>query len=165
MPLIETDSATQAFIDPVIEAVTVMFDSMFGSGVRQTAINSTQSDTLYETTSLIGLAGDYSGSFCISAPNETLFAIVKRALDLDRTEVDRLCRDSLNELANVIAGYAKDRLIEDDIKLGLPTAVQGCGVAINYPQAAEPIRIDFESDMGRLMVVIGLVRRPKGDSQ
>ncbi len=165
MPLIETDSATRAFIDPVIEAVVVMFDRMFESGVRQTAISSTQSDCLFETTSIVGLAGDYSGSFCISAPNETLFAIVKRALDLERTEVDRLCRDSLNELANVIAGYAKDRLIEDDIKLGLPTAVQGRGVAINYPQTVEPVRIDFESDMGRLMVVFGLVRRTKGDSQ
>lgn len=161
MPLIETSCATEAFVVPVTEAVTVMFDSMFGSGVRQSAVSRTSADSLFEVSSLVGLAGDVSGSFCLSLPVETVFALVKRALDIEPDSINRLCRDSVNELANVIAGYAKDRLVEEEIKLGLPTAILGQDIAINYPHSSEPIRIDFESDMGRLMVVIGLVQKKK----
>ncbi len=161
MPLIETACATENFIEPVTEAVNVMFDSMFGCGVRRTAVAKTNSDSVYDLSSLVGLAGDYSGSMCLSMPVEAIFALVKAAVDIELNEINRLCRDTINELVNVIAGYAKDRLVEDDIKLGLPTAVQGAGVAINFPQNSEPIRLDFESELGRLMVIIGLVRKPK----
>lgn len=163
MPLIDAERASQDFVAPVIEAVSVMFDKMFAAGAVEHGQCPFQSGSLQNVTSIIGLAGDYVGSLCLSVPQEALFKMVQTAVDITPTTVDRLCRDSLNELTNMVAGYAKDRLIEHDIKLGLPTAVQGDGVSINYPANAEPIRIDFESDFGPLMVVFGLVRRNTGE--
>lgn len=118
-----------------------------------------ETDSLLEMSSVVGLTGKVRGSVCVSLPRDVVLQIVNSQFELDETSSKRVAIDCVNELANVIAGQCKQILSEDGIGIGigLPNFVTGTAVYIKFPQNSSPLRFEFGTDFGRVLVVVGLI--------
>ncbi len=151
-------SMTAAIVNPIIAATKDTFSMMFDSQVqrKQLALKTTDIH-FHDLNAVIGLSGDASGSICISVANQTAFEAVRRILDMEVDTIDRIVTDTVGEIANVIAGSAKDRIQELHLELGIPNVIRGQNVQIDFPLAAQPMYMTFETDLGDLMIVFGFV--------
>jgi len=65
--------------------------------------------------------------------------------------------DAIGELTNMIAGAAKAKLENLQLSLGLPTVILGRSTRIAFPSRATPISIPFRSDLGPLIIEVGIL--------
>ena len=155
-----TASATTSIMNPIIQSTIQAFEMMIGTTPKKVGVRLHSDDDIFHTLSaVIGLAGDVKGSVCLTLPATTAKAAVKAILDMDVDDDSRLLRDTVGEFANVVAGTAKDMLVDCEVELGLPNLIRGDHVRIMFPEQAQPMRIEFESEIGSFAIVFGLVMR------
>jgi len=140
------------YINPFIESVSELFATMLSSKAKRGDVTLTNKGR--ETMSLvaiIGLSGPARGTVALSFPVDTVFRVVGRLLGDEPTEVTEDVTDTVAEMANIIAGGAKARLINSDtpaIDLGLPTVGAGADYQVMHPSQAAWLEIPFTSDLG-----------------
>ena len=88
---------------------------------------------------------------------ERLVGIVDSALGVRPTEIDAQVVDCIGEVTNMIAGAAKSRLEHLQLSLSLPTVVTGGSARVAFPSRATPISIPFRSELGPLIVEVGIL--------
>ncbi len=151
---------TTSVINPLIQATFETFEMMLDCKSRRTRLSLKDDTTqLYPITAVIGMTGQAAGSICLSFSREAACTAVKRMLDMDVDEITPLVCDTVGEFANVIAGSAKDRLADLSLELGIPNIIRGQNVQIDFPSNAQPLVIQFESDIGPFLIICGFVNR------
>jgi len=146
------------FINPFLLATAAVFENMLSVEVRrQTPYVRKALEPQYAITGVIGLTGKATGTVAFSLPEEAALAITQRLLGERPAAINAQVTDAIGEVTNMIAGAAKARLAELELSLGLPTVVIGRDACIAFPSRAVPIAIPFDSDLGPLVVEVGIV--------
>jgi chemotaxis protein CheX len=151
-------SVTAAIVNPIIAATKDTFQNMFDSPVTRKHLGLKTPDTKFHgLNAVISLTGDAVGSICLSVPEETAFEAVFRLLDMKVDRPEGLVSDTVGEMANVIAGSAKDRMTQLNMELGIPNVIRGTNVTIDFPSSANPMFVTFETSLGEIMIVFGFL--------
>lgn len=155
-----TASLTTEIVNPLIESTIDAFSLMMDVSCRKRGLSLKQRGTaLYPISAVIGLTGRIAGTLCLNVSQVAAFNIVKRMVDIDVSEVNRLVCDSIGEFSNVIAGSAKDRVAQLELEISIPTIIQGVDHNITFPSDCQPICVDFDSDVGPFRILFGFVER------
>ncbi len=141
------------YINPFIESVYDLFSTMLSTEVKRGDVEiSTEVPPSRDIVALIGLSGPARGIVALSFPVATALAMVGQMLGTsDMRVVDETVRDGVAELVNIVAGGAKNRLVNGDgppIQLSLPTVVRGNSYSVHYPSRSAWLEIPFTSDLG-----------------
>lgn len=149
---------TAEIVNPVIAATTSTFEMMAGVSLKRTELQAFDRMTsLHEISAIVQLSGDPRGSICLSIERRAAFALVRVMLDSVVHEVNSLVLDTVGEFANVVAGSTSSSLSDLDLRLGLPSIVQGTRHQISFPPGSVPMAAHFTSPLGRIMVAFAFI--------
>ncbi len=154
------DKMKVEYINPFIESLHNLFDTMLGCPVDRGNPNLTRKDgNPRDITALIGLSGNVKGTVALAFPALTALAMVSKLLGMEIKTVDETVTDGLGEIVNMVAGGAKAKLSELEeppIDLSLPTIVRGSSYTVNYPSGSTWLELPFKSDLGEFNLRVTL---------
>ena len=146
------------YINPFLLSTANVFEQMLGLElVREAPFLRKAFSPQYEVTGIIGLTGKTTGTVAVSLPREMALSITEKLLGQRPPEVNAQVIDAIGEMTNMIAGSAKSHLEHLQLSLGLPTVVTGCSTCIGFPSRATPISIPFRSELGPIVVEVGIL--------
>ena len=149
---------TADYINPFLLATASVFDSMLAVKIeRKKPFLRKAFDPQYEVTGVIGLTGKATGTVAFSLPSAVAIAITAKLLGEQPTSVNAQVADAVGEVTNMIVGAAKAQLASLELSLGLPTVVIGREACIAFPSRAVPISIPFATELGDMVVEVGIV--------
>ncbi|NOY13201.1 MAG: chemotaxis protein CheX [Deltaproteobacteria bacterium] len=107
-------------------------------------------------SAMIGLSGDFSSMLGIHCPGKIGMAITGEMLGMEVKEVDADVKDTLGEIANMVAGGVKEAFAAEDInlELSIPTTVTGKSYTVSSPTRSNRVIIPFDLEQGRFFVEI-----------
>lgn len=153
-------SLTVSIINHILAATFDTFDMMMDVKCRKTGLSLLSPETqFYSISAVISLTGKAGGTLCLSFDQATAFETVRRLVDIEVNEVDGLVCDTVGEFANMIAGSAKDKIAEMELKLGIPNIVRGENHRVEFPSVCQPMVLDFSSDIGPFRIIFGFVEK------
>jgi chemotaxis protein CheX len=107
-------------------------------------------------SSMVGLAGTYSGLVSLHMPSQLALMITGFMLDMEITEVNDDVIDAMGEIANMIAGSFKQHLSKGglDILLSTPSVVNGKEYVISLGNNSNQVAVRFAADDYWFMVAV-----------
>jgi chemotaxis protein CheX len=140
------------YINPFITATSTVFKTMLN---LQTSMDKpflkNDKITTGDVTGVIGLAGDRSGSVCVSFTENGAKVVYKTLMGDDCTEVSPEVVDAIGEITNIIAGQARKEFERAglNLKASIPTIVVGRGSELHMlsdsPMVSLPFSFEVES--------------------
>lgn len=112
-----------------------------------------------DVSGIIGMSGsNVSGSMAISFPEKVACDIVKRMLGDDISKINDTVTDLVGEITNMVAGGAKNQLMENgyDIGMASPVVVTGKGHTIIHKASGKRILLPFTTEVGEFYVEVCL---------
>jgi chemotaxis protein CheX len=108
-------------------------------------------DTL---TSMVGLAGSYSGILAIHCPKNLAILITSSMLGMEVTEIDDDVNDAMGEIANMVGGDVKHIFSPKgaDINLSIPTVIYGSDYVLESMSSAESLVMPFQCSGDRFLL-------------
>jgi chemotaxis protein CheX len=150
--LAEDQSVDVNYINPFIEAVDSVFNTMLNVQPKRNGVRVNHGEGSAGTssiTSIVGLSGQISGVVALRFPPNTALQLAGRMLGSELAQVNDEVVDAISELVNMVAGSAKAKLAYDPpLELGLPTVVEGTGYKLKYPSKSVWLEVAFTSDAG-----------------
>ena len=107
-------------------------------------------------SAIIGLAGDTRGAVVLSFSRETAIAIVSKMAGHELKVLGNEVLDGVGELVNIIAGNAKQDLLDFRIEISLPGVVTGKSYKIHWPEGIPVVAIPFKTELGPFTVSVSL---------
>lgn len=147
-----------AFIDPIEESAVNVFETMLGCTPTRTDV--TISDSFrneFDVTGVIGLSGQASGTIIISLEEQVALSAAGAMLCMECSQLDEDVLDVVGELTNMIAGNAKARLEQYEMKLALPTVITGTEHVIRFTSKVRPAIVSFQCKWGKFSIEVALV--------
>ena len=147
------------YINPFIEAVTNTFQTMAGMAItRDKIFLKGEGEEVYGVSGIIGLGGEASGSVVLNFPEQVAIAAVGKFVGEDFGSITAGVVDGVGELTNIVAGDAKNRLIQKGYKfdIGLPKIVTGRNYITAQQKGVPCIVIAFNSEIGRFCIEVSL---------
>ena len=144
------------YINPFLKAIREIFDTMIDLPLTL-GKPVVKNDTMpaYEISGSIGLSGGVTGCVVISLSEEIALQVASALLGEEIEEVNTDCTDAVGEIANMIAGNAKNDFPEDDTSISVPSIVIGKD-KMTYPTDVPIISIPCETGNGSLVVDVAL---------
>ncbi len=147
------------YINPFIEAVSNTFSTMAGlTIVRDKIFLKGEGEEGYGVSGIIGLGGEVSGSVVLNFPEAVAIAAVSKFVGEEFTTITSAVVDGVGELTNIVAGDAKNRLVQKGYKfdIGLPKIVTGRNYITAQQKGIPCIVIAFTSEIGRFSIEVSL---------
>ena len=147
------------YINPFIEAVSNTFSTMAGlTIVRDRIFLKGEGEEGYGVSGIIGLGGEVSGSVVLNFPEAVAIAAVSKFVGEEFTTITSAVVDGVGELTNIVAGDAKNRLVQKGYKfdIGLPKIVTGRNYITAQQKGIPCIVIAFTSEIGRFSIEVSL---------
>jgi len=138
-----------AFVNPFIQSTLNVFKTMvFMEATMEKPYLKTQETPLDHTIDIsgsIGLAGQTNGVVVIAFSQDIACKISSNMLGEDIKEIDDTVKDTIGEMANMIAGGAKGIMAEKKLnfKIALPSVTVGKNHTISYPKGIPSMVIPF----------------------
>ena len=160
------------YINPFIESVHELFETMLSSNVKKGDVGlATSEKNPRDIMSIIGLSGTARGTVALAFPVNTALNMASKLLGMEVKVMDDTVSDAVAELVNIVAGGAKAKFkISNDenhmpIQLSLPTVVRGNSFSVDYPSKSVWLEVPFTSDLGdfNLRVTFEIDKNAKGD--
>jgi len=144
------------YINPFLAAVKDVFETMIevSFSVGKPCLKK-DSIPLHEVSSIIGISGEVTGSVVINLSERTALQLASALIGEQLLELDEDCVDAIGEIANMVAGSAKNGFPVQNTSLSVPTVVIGKH-KVNYPSAIPIISIPCETSEGQFGVDIAL---------
>ncbi|MGB5984703.1 MAG: chemotaxis protein CheX [Desulfobacterales bacterium] len=144
------------YINPFLSAIHNIFSTMIDvpftiekPGMK----NGSAPD--FEISGIIGLSGDVSGVVVINLSEAIALQLASCLLGEEIQELDEDCTDAIGEIANMVAGNAKNNFPNPDTSISVPSVVIGKH-KIKYPTGIPIITIPCKTDRGAFIVDIAL---------
>jgi chemotaxis protein CheX len=141
------------YINPFINAVVTTFETMVAvSPERLDPFIKNHAMAQGDISGIIGYASkDIIGSIAMTFPQETAQSIYQLMMGEEVTEINEEVKDTVGELANIIAGTAKTEFSSLNIAyhISIPTVVVGKSHTISHKGGIPVVVIPFK--MGELM--------------
>ena len=147
------------YINPFIEAVVNTFQTMVNVvPTREKVFLKGDSEDVYGVSGIIGLGGEATGAVVLNFPEQVAIAAVSRFIGEEASMITAAVVDGVGELTNIIAGDAKNRLLQKGYKfdIGLPKIVTGRSYITAQNKSTPCIVISFTSDIGRFSIEVSL---------
>lgn len=141
-------------------AVTEVMTTMMSFRVRQTtdAINFTNGEG--HIASAVGFIGKTTGVVYLYASDKFARQMTCRLLGLEDSDIDgdEMVNDAMGELANMVVGHIKSRLVDRGLAcvLTIPSIIRGSSFSIEPVSSAERRVYFFDCDQSRLGVEVML---------
>jgi len=138
------------YINPFITATGTVFKTMLN---LQTSIDKpflkNDKVTTGDVTGVIGLAGDRSGSVCVSFTENGAKLVYKTLMGDECAEVSPEVVDAIGELTNIIAGQARKELEHAgvNLKASIPTIVVGKGLELHMLSDSPMVSLPFSFEV------------------
>jgi chemotaxis protein CheX len=154
---LQSHAMDASYINPFITSTAETFSKMLNVQVElgspQVKKDATYS---YEISGIIGLTGDADGVIALNFPIIVALKIVSKLLYTEFPEVNLMVADGIGEIANIIAGNAKQYFNHKALKLSLPYVGRGVGGKIVMGKGIEDIVVPLNSDLGEFALEIAL---------
>lgn len=141
------------YVNPFIESVCGLFETMFQKQATRGNIGTTSSvGASQDVVAMIGITGEIQGSVAVAMSEQTALQVVGSLLGCDMAEFDNDATDGIAEVVNMIAGGAKAKLPSPEdqpLQLSLPTVLRGKDFVVTYPTQALWLDIPFDSELGK----------------
>lgn len=138
-----------SYINPFITASVGTFRTMVQTEITSgKATARTHSVPTHDISGIIGLSGSATGIVVLSFPRLLALRIVSRMLGTQVKVVGAELTDGIGELANIVAGNAKQYLEGFELSISLPDVVIGKNSAPALGIVAPTLVVPFSSDLG-----------------
>ena len=145
------------YINPFIKATTNLFNNFINVEVTpQKPYLKKDPKNMFEVSGIIGLAGETKGAVVISFSRETAIQMVSKMEQKTYQALSSEVIDGVGELINIIAGNAKQDLLDFRIDISLPGVVTGTSYRIHWPEGIPIVTIPFDSEFGPFSVNVSL---------
>lgn len=144
------------YINPFLTAVQNVFETMidipFSLG-KPSVKKATEAP--HEISGIIGITGEVIGSVVVSFPEAIALQLASALLGDELTTVNSDCTDAIGEIANMIAGDAKNGFPQGDTSVSVPTVIIGKH-KVAYPSGVPIITIPCKTDNGWFAIDVAL---------
>ena len=150
-----------AYVNPFIFSTVETFKTMLNLEVKpgQVQLRDVKKFS-YDVSGIIGLSGDAQGSICMSFPKILALRIVSKLLGTEIKIIGTEIADGIGEIANIIAGNAKQHLSQYSLSISLPKVVVGPGHYVASQQGIPTIVVPFISSIGDFAMEVSLKTPP-----
>jgi chemotaxis protein CheX len=152
-----TSRPTEDLSVPFIESAKSIFSIMLGWKIEAgESSRSNRFQSNHDISGIIGFSGSLRGNMVIGINQEFAFAVAEAFFGGTPTSIDAEVVDMVGELANMIGGNAKERLITTGINLGLPMVIFGKGHRVSFDPGAHVELLPFHSDFGSFTLEVAI---------
>jgi chemotaxis protein CheX len=138
------------YINPFITAASTVFKTMLNleTSMEKPFLKNDKTSS-GDVTGVIGLAGDKSGSVCVSFREKGALLVYKTLMGDECTEISPDVVDAIGELTNIIAGQARKELEHTgvNLKASIPTIVVGRGSELHMLSESPMISLPFSFEV------------------
>jgi chemotaxis protein CheX len=153
-----SDTLSDALImERIIDSCSSVFTKMCKIDVARCDVQDISSMQSLELSGVIAIAGARSVMLAVKLSEQLAFAVAQNLIGAQPTAIDADVIDLVGELANMIAGSAKERLNHQSLMLGLPTVITGKGHQVMFAKGMRTSTINFDCDAGTLQLEIGML--------
>jgi chemotaxis protein CheX len=146
-----------SFVNPFIAATVNMFKTMMDLEVKAGAPRiKTEPFPTYDVSGIIGLSGEAQGTIALSFPKIMALKLVSQMLGAEIKVVGDELTDGIGELANIVAGNAKQGFTNCKLSISLPNVVIGKNHMLRAPSGLPSIVVPFTSKMGTFAMEVSL---------
>lgn len=149
------------YINPFIEATINTFQTMCQIvPTRDRVFIKGDGEEVYGVSGIIGLGGEATGAVVVNFPEAVACKIISKFIGEECTAINSNVVDGVGELANIIAGDAKNRLIQKGYKfeIGLPKIVSGRSYVTAQSKSVACIVVSFTSEVGKFCLEVSLIK-------
>ncbi len=146
---------TADYINPVLASAKATFETILGCTPKRSGMELASATAKYDVSAIIGITGSATGTVVVSLSAEAAFAALERMVGVKPDTIDGDVLDAVGEVCNMIAGGAKSKLDSHQLAISIPNMVSGPGHQIHYPSNVQPIRLQFESEIGPFCIDVG----------
>lgn len=145
------------YINPFIEGVRNVWGTMLATDiVISKPFVKTDNSDIADVSASVGLSGDATGCVVLCFPMTSAVNAASKFAGVELSADHAALPDALGELANMVTGYAKSKLMGLNCSLSLPSVVLGRGPAISLPKAAPCLAMPCDSPLGRFRLEVTL---------
>ena len=146
-----------AYVNPFVTSTIDTFKTMLSLDVKpgQPQLQDKRNYS-YDVSGIIGLSGEAQGSICMSFPKLMALKVVSKLVGTEIKIIGPEVADGIGELANIVAGNAKQHLPSFNLSISLPKVVIGAGHYVVSQKGVPTIVVPFVSAMGSFAMEISL---------
>ncbi|MBD3420476.1 MAG: chemotaxis protein CheX [Chitinivibrionales bacterium] len=146
-----------AYVNPFINSTIDTFKMMIMTEIQPgKAMLKSEPYPNYDVSGIIGLSGNAQGSIAISFPKITALKTVSKMLGMQIKVVGPELSDGIGEIANIIAGNAKQHLEKYKLSISLPNVVIGRQHVLASQKGIPTILVPFASELGQFGMEVAL---------
>ena len=146
-------SVVNPFISATVETFKTMLALDLETGVPELKTEATHS---YDVSGVIGLSGEAEGVISLSFPKIMALKVVSKLLGVEIKVIGPDLTDGIGELANIVAGYAKQGLTNYSLSISLPNVIIGSGHRIATQSGVPTIIVPLKGELGEMAMEVSL---------
>ncbi len=144
------------FLDFFIESLKINLEqfSSLKSELNEIRDGVTKDRDVY-LSAIIGLIGEVQGTITLSFKKDLALKIASAMLMEEKTEVDYDVRDAIGEVANLVVGQARNKIVESgyESKITPPTIIEGHKHEVFYTPGLQIKEIELKDDNGNIFYI------------
>jgi chemotaxis protein CheX len=146
-----------SFVNPFLKATNDTFKTMLNiEAVMEKPIVKNTSDYHYDVSGVIGLSGEAQGTIAISFSKLTALKVASRMLGSELKIIGPDLTDAIGEIANIVAGYAKQYFTQYKVSISLPNVIIGSRHTISSPSVSKTVVVPYKCELGEFAVEVSL---------
>lgn len=110
----------------------------------------------FDISGIIGLSGNARGAIVLSFPKPVALKVVSVMLGTPIKIIGPEVTDGIGEIANIVAGHAKQNLTSYGLTISLPNVIVGKDHTVSAPSGVPSIVVPFESTLGHFAMEVAL---------
>lgn len=153
-------------LNPFLEATVSLIKEMTDLNLKRGKLElQCDSVKILGIAAIVGITGDLSGRVLIDMEIQTALKLASIMNFEEFTEVNNLVRSTIQEVANMISGKAIMLLNNKGYNLDItpPTICEGKNTIITN-RNAQLISVPFESEIGRIIIDLGIIESEKSNN-
>jgi chemotaxis protein CheX len=147
------------YINPFIEATIHTFQTMCSSTpTREPAFLKGDGEQAYGISGVIALGGEAVGTVVLAFPEAVAISVVGKFVGEPFAAITARVVDGVGELANLIAGDAKNRLVQKGFKfeVGAPKIITGRSYVSAQNKSSPCVVVPFSCEFGKFRLEASL---------
>lgn len=146
-----------SYVNPFVKATNETFKTMMGMELKMGVPELKKADKhTFDISGVIGLSGEAQGIISLSFPEKLALQVVSKLLGAEITTVGADLTDAIGEIANIVAGYAKQYLTQFKLSISLPNVVIGSNHKIAVQSGIAVIIVPFSCELGTFAMEVAL---------